>query len=248
MLEFVIGTGTGAWLGWSARARWYPAADPQTPASDSQRRYLQHLTALLAGAQQLATDDIPDPWDPELSTQRASALLDQVTALKNCVSKEARTGFHVQENCAFARTVLDVRREYSLKIDQREADALERVWSGGASTAISCTLPTEPEPEPDHPQVPAFGRCSDMHAAGWNRASARSSSSFACRRLAACRFPHVNGDLFDGAVRIPVFDAEMRRALLDAGQFDWTAISPAIFGALFQSVMEPADRRAQGAH
>ena len=40
----------------------------------------------------------------------------------------------------------------------------------------------------------------------------------------------------------------MRQALLDAGQFDWTAISPAIFGALFQSVMEPADRRAQGAH
>ena len=40
----------------------------------------------------------------------------------------------------------------------------------------------------------------------------------------------------------------MRRALLDAGQFDWTAISPAIFGALFQSVMEPAERRAQGAH
>ena len=62
------------------------------------------------------------------------------------------------------------------------------------------------------------------------------------------RFPHVNGDLFDGAVRIPDFDTGMRRALLDAGQFDWTAISPAIFGALFQSVMEPADRRAQGAH
>ena len=62
------------------------------------------------------------------------------------------------------------------------------------------------------------------------------------------RFPHVNGDLFDGAVRIPDFDAEMHRALLDAGQFDWTAISPAIFGALFQSVMEPAERRAQGAH
>ena len=62
------------------------------------------------------------------------------------------------------------------------------------------------------------------------------------------RFPHVNGDLFDGAVRIPDFDTEMRRALLDAGQFDWTAISPAIFGALFQSVMESAERRAQGAH
>ena len=62
------------------------------------------------------------------------------------------------------------------------------------------------------------------------------------------RFPHVNGDLFNGAIRIPDFDTEMRRALLNAGRFDWTAIWPAIFGALYQSVMEPADRRAQGAH
>ena len=62
------------------------------------------------------------------------------------------------------------------------------------------------------------------------------------------RFPHVNGELFADRLRPPAFDTAMRGALLDAGQFDWTAISPAIFGALFQSVMEPADRRAQGAH
>ena len=61
-------------------------------------------------------------------------------------------------------------------------------------------------------------------------------------------FPHVNGELFAERLRPPAFNREMRSALLDAGQFDWTAISPAIFGALFQSVMEPADRRAQGAH
>ena len=40
----------------------------------------------------------------------------------------------------------------------------------------------------------------------------------------------------------------MRARLLDACRFDWSDISPAIFGALFQSVMEPAARRAQGAH
>ncbi len=62
------------------------------------------------------------------------------------------------------------------------------------------------------------------------------------------RFPYVNGDLFRGALRIPAFDAAMRAALLDACRFDWSNISPAIFGALFQSVMEPAERRAQGAH
>ena len=62
------------------------------------------------------------------------------------------------------------------------------------------------------------------------------------------RFPYVNGDLFRGPLRIPDFDAPMRQALLDACRFDWTAISPAIFGALFQSVMEPVQRRSQGAH
>ena len=62
------------------------------------------------------------------------------------------------------------------------------------------------------------------------------------------RFPYVNGALFRGPLRIPDFDAPMRETLLDACRFDWTAISPAIFGALFQSVMQPAARRAQGAH
>ena len=62
------------------------------------------------------------------------------------------------------------------------------------------------------------------------------------------RFPYVNGALFEGPLRIPAFDAAMRAALLDACRFDWSKLSPAIFGALFQSVMEPAERRAKGAH
>ena len=62
------------------------------------------------------------------------------------------------------------------------------------------------------------------------------------------QFPHVNGALFEGPLRIPAFDAAMRAALLDACRFDWSKLSPAIFGALFQSVMEPAERRAKGAH
>ena len=62
------------------------------------------------------------------------------------------------------------------------------------------------------------------------------------------RFPYVNGDLFEGQLRMFSFDAAMRGALLDACRFDWSIISPAIFGALFQSVMDPAERRAQGAH
>ena len=62
------------------------------------------------------------------------------------------------------------------------------------------------------------------------------------------RFPYVNGALFEGPLRIRSFDASMREALLDVCRFDWSNISPAIFGSLFQSVMEPAERRAQGAH
>ena len=62
------------------------------------------------------------------------------------------------------------------------------------------------------------------------------------------RFPYVNGSLFEGPLRIPAFDSDMRERLLDVCRFDWSNISPAIFGSLFQSVMDPAQRRAQGAH
>ena len=62
------------------------------------------------------------------------------------------------------------------------------------------------------------------------------------------RFPYVNGDLFKGHLRTFSFNAVMRAALLDVCRFDWSNISPAIFGALFQSVMDPIERRKQGAH
>ena len=62
------------------------------------------------------------------------------------------------------------------------------------------------------------------------------------------RFPHINGDLFDGAVPPPAFNRGLRESLLDAARFDWSRISPAIFGALFQSVMDRGERRRAGAH
>lgn len=61
-------------------------------------------------------------------------------------------------------------------------------------------------------------------------------------------FPYVNGDLFRDPLLIPSFDTAMRQRLLDACRFDWSGISPAIFGSLFQSVMNKTERRAQGAH
>jgi N-6 DNA Methylase len=62
------------------------------------------------------------------------------------------------------------------------------------------------------------------------------------------QFPYVNGDLFRERLPLPSFDSRMRRLLLDACDFDWSLISPAIFGALFQSVMDKKKRRAIGAH
>ena len=62
------------------------------------------------------------------------------------------------------------------------------------------------------------------------------------------RFPYINGDLFKGPLSMVSCNGAMRSALLDACRFDWSQVSPAIFGALFQSVMDPAQRRAQGAH
>lgn len=62
------------------------------------------------------------------------------------------------------------------------------------------------------------------------------------------QFPYVNGDLFAERLRPAAFNAEMRNLLITACNFKWEAISPAIFGSLFQSVMLPAERRRQGAH
>lgn len=62
------------------------------------------------------------------------------------------------------------------------------------------------------------------------------------------RFPYVNGDLFAETLPIPSCDAKMRGILLEACGFHWEKISPAIFGALFQSVMNAKERRAKGAH
>ena len=61
-------------------------------------------------------------------------------------------------------------------------------------------------------------------------------------------FPYVNGALFTGRLRIPKFDKAMREHLIDACRHDWSAVSPAIFGSLFQSVMDAKERRAKGAH
>ena len=61
-------------------------------------------------------------------------------------------------------------------------------------------------------------------------------------------FPYVNGDLFGEDIRTADFNSSMRATLIKACQSDWSKISPAIFGALFQSVMQPEERREQGAH
>ena len=62
------------------------------------------------------------------------------------------------------------------------------------------------------------------------------------------QFPYVNGKLFAEHIRIADFDRALREALLDACALDWSKISPAIFGALFQSIMDQQARRNLGAH
>jgi len=61
-------------------------------------------------------------------------------------------------------------------------------------------------------------------------------------------FPYVNGKLFEENLPTASFDKKMRQALLDCCYIDWSKISPAIFGSMFQSVMNPKERRNLGAH
>ncbi|BCB26248.1 methylase [Sulfurimicrobium lacus] len=66
------------------------------------------------------------------------------------------------------------------------------------------------------------------------------------QQLAA--FPYVNGKLFEEALPMAGFDGAMRQSLLDCCALDWSRISPAIFGSLFQSIMDKQARRNLGAH
>ena len=61
-------------------------------------------------------------------------------------------------------------------------------------------------------------------------------------------FPYVNGKLFEEHLHTAAFDSSMRKILLQCSKLNWGTISPAIFGSLFQSVMNPEERRNLGAH
>jgi hypothetical protein len=61
-------------------------------------------------------------------------------------------------------------------------------------------------------------------------------------------FPYVNGKLFEEMLPVASFDRAMRQSLLDCCALDWSRISPAIFGSLFQSIMDKTARRNLGAH
>lgn len=62
------------------------------------------------------------------------------------------------------------------------------------------------------------------------------------------RFPYVNGGIFAEPAAIPSFDRSMRDLLVQACAFNWSGISPAIFGSLFQAVKDAKARRDLGEH
>ena len=64
-------------------------------------------------------------------------------------------------------------------------------------------------------------------------------------------FPYVNGGMFsDNDIEIPQFNEKLKNLLLThaSDNFDWSAISPTIFGAVFESTLNPETRRAGGMH
>jgi type I restriction-modification system DNA methylase subunit len=63
-------------------------------------------------------------------------------------------------------------------------------------------------------------------------------------------FPYTNGGLFAAEIEIPQFTDELRKVLLHNASldFDWSKISPTIFGAVFESTLNPETRRSGGMH
>lgn len=61
-------------------------------------------------------------------------------------------------------------------------------------------------------------------------------------------FPYIDGGLFAGGHGVPDFNQNMRKLLIEAGEYDWSKVSPAIFGTMFQTVMDQGARRESGSH
>ena len=76
----------------------------------------------------------------------------------------------------------------------------------------------------------------------------RIPNSFFSGQIDATHFKHINGGLFEKPIRRAKFDKKMRQELLDCLDFDWSQIRPAIFGSMFQGVMDKDRRREIGAH
>ncbi|MCX6982886.1 MAG: class I SAM-dependent DNA methyltransferase [Verrucomicrobia bacterium] len=62
------------------------------------------------------------------------------------------------------------------------------------------------------------------------------------------QFAYINGQLFAERLALPAFTSAMRGKVLACAAFDWSRISPAVFGSLFQAVMDAKERRQIGAH
>ena len=63
-------------------------------------------------------------------------------------------------------------------------------------------------------------------------------------------FPYTNGGLFEEEIEIPQFTEDLKDILLQKAslEFDWSEISPTIFGAVFESTLNPETRRSGGMH
>ena len=73
-------------------------------------------------------------------------------------------------------------------------------------------------------------------------------SKYLQEELAA--FPYTNGGLFEEEIEIPQFTEDLKQTLLQNASldFDWSEISPTIFGAVFESTLNPETRRSGGMH
>ena len=61
-------------------------------------------------------------------------------------------------------------------------------------------------------------------------------------------FPYINGDLFSEDMTIPSLTSEMRKKIINCCSLDWSKVSPALFGSLFQTVLNINEQRDEGAH
>lgn len=148
---------------------------------------------------------------------------------------------YVAADGAYPRTISDDRRDHEISVTLARVLFLmfgddTEMWAADAFRTL-----VRARTGPSSQDVGACLNNLFKHLRTSHKPGSGASQGFA-------EFPYVNGGIFEEDVALPTLGAEFRDVLVEACDVDWSLVSPAVFGSMFQAVRDTRTRREVGEH